>query len=143
MQSFTCYSNPESNPYITESEKQYLHQEITGNRSKLNLCPPTPWRQIFSSPPVWAFLTATIHYDWSQLRIMIILPQIWRNIKQCSYSEGFYVCIEYSIPYLLNWLISALAGFLSDFLVNHKILSITTIRKIMTCISKYENNLVL
>lgn len=43
-----------------------------------------------------------------------------------------------SLPYLLMWVVSIGSGFLSDYLINNKILSITRARKVFTGLGEFH-----
>lgn len=55
-----CYNDPESHPFITEKERDYLRSEIRHIKRGSEL-PPTPWKQIFISVPVIALVTSQVH----------------------------------------------------------------------------------
>lgn len=59
FQTYICYKDPESHPFITEQERFYLKKELGTLRRDKNL-PPTPWRAIFTSIPVWALIIAQL-----------------------------------------------------------------------------------
>jgi MFS transporter, ACS family, solute carrier family 17 (sodium-dependent inorganic phosphate cotransporter), other len=48
-----CYKDPESHPFIKESEKDYLRREM-GSLERDRSLPPTPWRAVFTSVPMMA-----------------------------------------------------------------------------------------
>jgi MFS transporter, ACS family, solute carrier family 17 (sodium-dependent inorganic phosphate cotransporter), other len=53
LQQFLCYSDPESHPYISDNEKNYLKRELKQLSRDKNL-PPTPWKSILTSVPMMA-----------------------------------------------------------------------------------------
>lgn len=55
-----CYNDPESHPFITEKERDYLRSEIRQTKRGGKL-PPTPWKQIFLSIPVIALVASQVH----------------------------------------------------------------------------------
>lgn len=58
-QTVTCYNDPESHPFITDKELAYLKKEMGQTKRNDNL-PPTPWRSILTSVPVWALVIAQV-----------------------------------------------------------------------------------
>lgn len=59
VQTFLCYNDPGSHPFITEKECNYLKREM-GQIKRNNDLPPTPWRSILTSVPVFAFTVALV-----------------------------------------------------------------------------------
>ena len=58
-QTVTCYNDPESHPFITAKELDYLKKEM-GQTKRNDDLPPTPWRSILTSVPVWALVIAQV-----------------------------------------------------------------------------------
>lgn len=54
-----CYNDPASHPFITDSEKEYI-QETLKCTSRDCSVPPTPWKAIFTSVPLWALICAQV-----------------------------------------------------------------------------------
>ncbi|XP_067626047.1 sialin-like [Eurosta solidaginis] len=138
---FLCHNAPEESPYIQLTEKQYLEKEIvTARRSNFGNI-KTPWKDIFQNLPMWALISATIQYDWSQLQTATEVPQFIKDAKQLPLAQSFISGLQNLMPYMLNWLLSVLSGMLSDVLVNYEIFSVTVMRKIMTFIAAVAPNL--
>ena len=134
-----CFNEPQSNPYINATELQYLQQNIPSSRvvnSTQRLA--YPWYEILTSPPLWALITATVQYDWQQSLILNEIHTFVHNLRNFNLWHHFWSGLKILLPLLLNWLVSILAGVLSDFLIQKEILSITEVRKIMTLIGKYN-----
>lgn len=58
----TCYNTPDSHPFISDREKNFLHEKLQAHTHKKP--PSAPWRHILTSVPVWALVTAQIGHDW-------------------------------------------------------------------------------
>lgn len=56
-----CYSDPESHPFISDKEKDYLKKEL-GQLERDKTLPPTPWRAILTSVPMMALVCAQVNY---------------------------------------------------------------------------------
>lgn len=54
-----CYDNPEHHPFISDKEQAYLAEELKHLKRKKDL-PPTPWKAILTSAPVWALIAAQV-----------------------------------------------------------------------------------
>ena len=62
------------------------------------------------------------------------LPKYMKEIVGFSVHDiGYYT----SLSYLLSWIVSIISGFLSDFLINKKYLTIAQARKFFTALCKY------
>uniref|UniRef100_A0A6B2ED52 Putative permease of the major facilitator superfamily protein n=1 Tax=Phlebotomus kandelakii TaxID=1109342 RepID=A0A6B2ED52_9DIPT len=126
-----CYSNPESHPYITDEEKAYLKEEL-GTLERDKSLPPTPWRAIFTSGPMLALICAQVGHDWGFFIMVTDLPKYMSDVLRFSIKEnGIYS----SLPYALMWIVAILTGFLSDWTIAKKYLTITAARKWFTGIA--------
>lgn len=126
-----CYSNPESHPFISDEEKAFLKEEL-GSLERDKSLPPTPWRAIFTSGPMLALICAQIGHDWGFFIMVTDLPKYMSDVLRFSIKEnGIYS----SLPYALMWIVAILTGFLSDWCIARKFLSITAARKWFTGIA--------
>lgn len=75
LQSVLCYNDPQSHPFISEKEKNYLKREL-GVVERNNL-PPVPFKAILSSPAFLALMFAqvyqTIQFVFVSNRVEMIL----------------------------------------------------------------------
>ncbi|KAJ6646401.1 putative inorganic phosphate cotransporter [Pseudolycoriella hygida] len=126
-----CYSDPESHPFISDKEKDFLKKEL-GQLERDKTLPPTPWKAILTSVPMMALVCAQIGHDWGFYVMVTDLPKYMADVLRFTISEnGLYS----SLPYLLMWIVSISTGFLSDFLIVRNYLSITNARKVFTAIA--------
>ena len=70
-----CYKDPESHPFIKDSEKDYLKQELGTLQRSSNL-PPTPWIAMLTSIPMIALIVAQIGHDFGYLIMATDLPKV-------------------------------------------------------------------
>ncbi|XP_053961369.1 putative inorganic phosphate cotransporter [Anastrepha ludens] len=130
---FLCYSDPTTHPFIKPSEKEYLtkHMGTIGRNKNL---PPTPWKAILTSLPMWALISAQIGHDWGFYIMVTDLPKYMSDVLRFSIkSNGLYS----SLPYAMMWLFSLGSGFVGDVLITRKIMSITNVRKMMTGLAAF------
>lgn len=73
-QCFVCYNDPETHPFITEKERDYLRREL-GELKRRDDLPSTPWRQILTCPAVIALIFAQIGHNWGLFIIINDLPK--------------------------------------------------------------------
>uniref|UniRef100_A0A034WVE1 Putative inorganic phosphate cotransporter n=3 Tax=Bactrocera dorsalis TaxID=27457 RepID=A0A034WVE1_BACDO len=138
---YMCYNTPEENPFIKVREKQYLQKEIGLVERCQHKTTKTPWRDIFRNLPMWALISATIQYDWTQLQHAAEVPQFIRDAKQQPLIENIINGLQNQMPYIMNWLLSVLSGVISDLLVNYEIFSVTVMRKLMAFVAAVAPNL--
>lgn len=70
-----CYSDPESHPFIKDSEKEFLTREL-GCLQRDKTLPLTPWRAIFTSVPMMALVCAQIGHDFGFFIMATDLPKV-------------------------------------------------------------------
>ncbi|XP_018804536.1 PREDICTED: putative inorganic phosphate cotransporter [Bactrocera latifrons] len=130
---FLCYSDPTTHPFIKPSEKEYLTKHMGSIGRNKNL-PPTPWRAILTSLPMWALISAQIGHDWGFYIMVTDLPKYMADVMQFSIkANGLYS----SLPYAMMWIFSLGSGFVGDWLISRKIMNITNVRKMMTGLAAF------
>lgn len=132
FQWFVCYNNPDSHPFISEREKNYLRRELGELKRPTNL-PPTPWKAILTSPPMLALVAAQIGHNWGLFIIMNDLPKYMNDVLRFSIKKNGLLT---ALPYTVLWIVALSTGVLSDYLIKRKYLNITNSRKIFTFICK-------
>lgn len=70
-----CYKDPESHPFIKDSEKEFLKREM-GSLQRDKTLPPTPWKAIFTSVPMMALVCAQIGHDFGFFIMATDLPKV-------------------------------------------------------------------
>ncbi|XP_055299422.1 sialin-like [Sitodiplosis mosellana] len=129
--SLLCYSDPASDPLITDKERDYLTAEIGKLKRRTDL-PPTPWIDIIKSIPMLSLICAQIGHDWGFYIMVSDLPKYMKDVL--SYPV-FEVGLYSSLPYIAMWLISVMSGCLSDYLIGRGLISITFARKLFTAVA--------
>lgn len=144
-----CHNDPESHPFISKKEREYLKSEISQLKHN-NELPPTPWKQIFISTPVCALLVSQVHlfpkhlkahwmtiskslpqfgFDCLSATLFTYLPKYMKEVLGFTAHEiGLYT----SIPSLLTWIGSIAFGVLCDHLINQRHLTTVQARKFFT-----------
>lgn len=130
-----CYSSPEEHPFIKDEEREYLRTEM-GQLKRNDDLPPTPWLAIITSVPMIALVFAQIGHDWGFYIMVSDLPKYMDEVLRLSIkNNGLFS----SLPYLAMWIVSVSTGFLSDFLIVNKYITITIARKVFTAVGKCSN----
>ena len=56
----SCYSDPASDPLISDKERDYLAAEIGRLKRRTDL-PPTPWKDIITSVPMLSLISSQVN----------------------------------------------------------------------------------
>jgi len=70
-----CYKDPETHPFITEKEKDFLQREM-GALSRDKTLAPTPWKAILTNVPMMALVCAQIGHDFGFFIMATDLPKV-------------------------------------------------------------------
>ncbi|KAF0772211.1 sialin-like [Aphis craccivora] len=80
------YNDPNSHPFISDMERDYLKQSIGSLKRKKDL-PSTPWISILTSWPVWALIIVEAGNDWGGFTIISDLPKYMSDVLHFSIME--------------------------------------------------------
>lgn len=86
-----------------------------------------PWKGIFTSMPYFSLLLACMVYDFIFLCVQNELPKYMRNMLGFNAEE---LAVFTSMPYIFSMIFGLCSGVLSDYIVKHQLLNITTTRKL-------------
>lgn len=127
----TCYNDPSSHPYISQQEKEYLQETIGCLKRRENLA-PTPWKAMALSLPLWALIIGQIGHDWALFTIQTDLPKYMKSVMKFTVAQNGFLS---ALPFLVMWFTAMASGWLSDFLLEHKVASVNFVRKLFTTIA--------
>ncbi|XP_008197196.3 sialin [Tribolium castaneum] len=123
-----CYSYPRTNPCLKPQEKEFLDQEL---KEVSENKPPTPWKEILSSLPVWALIVGQFGHDWGWFTMVSDLPKYMDSVLRFHVqSNGLWS----AFPYLLMWGATIGAGYLADFVINREYLSVANTRRVLSTV---------
>lgn len=91
--------------------------------------PPTPWKHIMTSVPLWGLIIAQIGHDWGLFTIITDLPKYMKTVMHFSIAQ---TGLRSALPYLAMWIVAIFSGILVDWLLSKKVFSVTNTRKIFT-----------
>lgn len=120
-----CYNNPREHPFISKFERNYLNEQLSEHTHKKP--PPTPWKHVLKSKPLWAAIIAMLGFNWSLLTIVTDLPKYMSSVLKFSVENNGYVN---SLIYLCMWIGSFITSWFADYAIAIKFLSTTSVRKI-------------
>ncbi|XP_016408378.1 vesicular glutamate transporter 3 [Sinocyclocheilus rhinocerous] len=127
-----AYNSPAIHPTISEEERTYIETSIGEGANLMSATEKfkTPWREFFTSMPVYAIIVANFCRSWTFYLLLISQPAYFEEVFGFPISK---VGILSAVPHMVMTIIVPIGGQLADFLRSRKILSTTTVRKIMNC----------
>ncbi|XP_063051998.1 vesicular glutamate transporter 3 [Engraulis encrasicolus] len=125
------YTSPAAHPTISEEERIYIETSIgEGNMISATEKFNTPWRDFFTSMPVYAIIVANFCRSWTFYLLLISQPAYFEEVFGFPISK---VGLLSAVPHMVMTIVVPIGGQLADYLRSRKILSTTTVRKIMNC----------
>ncbi|XP_047994928.1 putative inorganic phosphate cotransporter [Leguminivora glycinivorella] len=128
--SFFCYSSPNTHPFITKRELDYLNSKIIKSDSKTK--DPVPWKAMLRSPPVWALVFAAVGHDWGYYTMVSDLPKYSVDVLKFDITKTGWLT---ALPYVAMWICSFIFGIACDLCVRKGWHTIKTGRSIHTTIA--------
>lgn len=125
-----CYSHPDSHPFISEKEKNYLHETMHEHTQKKTRS--TPWGKILTSVPLWALVAGKVGHDWGFYTMVTDLPKYMSSVLRFSIQANGFLT---ALPYVLMWVVSIASSWVADWQIKKARVSITSVRKICTTIA--------
>ncbi|XP_005991382.1 vesicular glutamate transporter 3 isoform X1 [Latimeria chalumnae] len=126
-----AYGSPVAHPSITEEERTYIETSIGEGANLLSETKfSAPWKRFFTSMPVYAIIVANFCRSWTFYLLLISQPAYFEEVFGFAISK---VGILSAVPHMVMTVVVPIGGQLADFLRSRKILSTTTVRKIMNC----------
>ncbi|KAM8974061.1 vesicular glutamate transporter 3 isoform 2-T2 [Pelodytes ibericus] len=123
--------SPAAHPSITIEERTYIESSIGEGSSLVSLGKfKTPWKKFFTSMPVYAIIVANFCRSWTFYLLLISQPAYFEEVFGFPISK---VGLLSAVPHMVMTIIVPIGGQLADLLRSRKILSTTTVRKIMNC----------
>ena len=129
--SLLCYNSPSDHPRISTVERKYW--EILIGATDLVAHPPTPWREILTSVPVWALAVAYFAHVWGSHVLMICLPLFMHDVLGFNSSNGG---IFSAVPFFGASVMMPVSGLFADWLRASGRLSTNSARKIF-CVAGF------
>ncbi|XP_066258290.1 putative inorganic phosphate cotransporter [Euwallacea similis] len=121
--------SPAKHKNISKEEQFYIESSL--NSVAQPTPPPTPWKAILTSMPVWAILVANSGQNWGYSVLLTEIPNYLSNVAGVKIENSAYLA---AAPYLTLFILGLGFGPLTDFLVLKNILSIRNARKLMNSI---------
>ncbi|XP_023322825.1 putative inorganic phosphate cotransporter isoform X2 [Eurytemora carolleeae] len=127
---FLISDSPDTHPTISREERDYIKRSIGSARSSVTLS--VPWKSILTSVPVWALVVTHMAQNWGFYTLLTELPTYMKNILHFDIKANAFIS---ALPYLLMWLFALFISFLTDFTIDHNLLSRNSARKVFNSVA--------
>lgn len=116
--------DPSKDSWMSSNEKEFIMnslQSLSGQKSV-----KVPWKAIFSSRIIYAIACAHFSYNYGYYTLLTSLPLYMRKILGFDLAQSGFVS---ALPYVLQTILTFVAGLLADWFLVKKILTVTQVRK--------------
>ncbi|VVC38185.1 Major facilitator superfamily,Major facilitator superfamily domain [Cinara cedri] len=124
--------SPKEDKYICEEERKYIVDSIGPTDNKIISFSKYPWKDIFTSIPVWAINIAHFCSNWGVYTLLTQLPSYMNDVLKLNIGQGSLVS---GLPYIAITFTIQINGFFVHWLRKKEILTATQMRKIFNTIA--------
>ena len=118
------YDSPATHPRISKAELEYWGKEI--GTTEMLARPPTPWRKILTSVPVWALGVAYCAANWIYYTIVTCIPLFIHDVLGFDSTKNGLLS---AVPFTAT-LSMILVGWFADWLRAPSRMSTNFVRKV-------------
>jgi ACS family sodium-dependent inorganic phosphate cotransporter-like MFS transporter 5 len=130
---FFVYNSPSIHPRIDPREREYIIDSIGLSTAHHEETKKTvPWKSIAISLPVWAINVTHTTNNWANYTMLTSMPMYVKEVLKFDVEQNGAIS---SAPQVAGFLGAIIASVVADYLIGHKILSITVTRKLFQCLS--------
>lgn len=119
------YETPNEHATISADEKNFLESSVCQQSSSR-----VPWLQIIKSPAVWAIIFAHFAENWGFYTMLTDLPTFLSDVLDYEVDKAGLVS---SLPYFVMAVVLYSSGYISDYLIERRRISCTSVRKAFCC----------
>lgn len=129
---FLGSDSPQRSKMIGNVEKLYIQTSLgqIGEQKRLQ----TPWKKIATNFSFISLIVVHCGHNWGYWTLMTEMPSYMKQVLGVDIKANGLMS---ALPYLAMYLLSFPFGFLSDYFLAKKWLSITTCRKLSSSIGEY------
>ncbi|XP_023227716.1 vesicular glutamate transporter 1-like [Centruroides sculpturatus] len=124
------FEKPSKHPTITQEELIYIENSLGHVAHTSPTLKTTPWKEMFTSMPVYAIIIANFCRSWTFYMLIISQPTYFREVIKYDLDKSGIVG---ALPHLVMTIIVPFGGQLADLLRKREILTTTSVRKIFNC----------
>ncbi|XP_029674837.1 putative inorganic phosphate cotransporter isoform X1 [Formica exsecta] len=129
--------SPAEHRSISQKEREYIEESLrttetkdkNGNESKQKRI---PWKEIFTSLPMWALIIAHCSQNWGYWTLLTEMPNYMTGVMKNIEKSGLFS----ALPYLVMWILSFPISWLSDYALK-KGMSRGTVRKVCNSVAHW------
>jgi len=125
-----CYNSPAMHPRISTVERKYWETMI--GTTDLVAHPPTPWREVLTSIPVWALAVAYFAHMWG-FSTLTCLPLFMHDVLGFDMTRNGAFS---AVPFVASLVVMPVSGLIVDWLRAPGRLSTNLVRKIF-CVAGF------
>ncbi|KNC33126.1 hypothetical protein FF38_04718, partial [Lucilia cuprina] len=125
------YDSPAHHPRISISELRYIEKALGSSVQQKCKSVPTPWKEIFTSRPVWMNVIGQWASIWGLFTLMIQSPTYFKVIHNWDIRA---IGILSGIPHILRMFFAYIFSLYADYLLRTNKMGQTNLRKFATAI---------
>ncbi|CAH1638002.1 unnamed protein product [Spodoptera littoralis] len=135
---FLGSDSPQRSKMIGDTERLYIQTSLgqVGEQKRL----PTPWKKISTNLSFISLIVVHCGHNWGFWTLMTEMPSYMKQVLGVDIKANGLMS---ALPYLAMYMLSFPFGFLSDYILEKKWLSISTCRKLSSSIGEYGPGLAL
>ncbi|XP_034255015.1 putative inorganic phosphate cotransporter isoform X2 [Thrips palmi] len=126
--------SPAEHKHISEVERDYIQRSIGGSMRNQLKRTRTPWLSIITCVPLWATMISHAGQSWGFLTFITEVPTYMSSVLKFDIKKNGLLS---ALPYLTTWFASFAFSWLSDFITERKMLTLTASRKIFNTIGMW------
>ncbi|XP_055688591.1 vesicular glutamate transporter 1-like isoform X2 [Lutzomyia longipalpis] len=125
---FVVKASPELDPFISEAEKKYIMTSIGDKGPAKQIS--HPWKDIFTSPAVWAVVVANFTAMWGFYTLLTQLPMFLNDTLNFNLDTTGFMS---AIPYIAMVGLLFVSGYLADWVQIKGYLRTGQVRRYWNC----------
>lgn len=125
-------NSPADHKGIDLQEKKYIEASLGQQDNKA--VPPTPWKAIVTSLPVWAILVTHSGQNWGFSTLLTNTPTYMGSVLEYDIKSNGVLSAG---PYFLFWILSFVFSAATDYVIVNGIVSVAVARKVTNSIGLY------
>lgn len=129
---YLAFNTPKEHPRITKEELNYIENNV-GEDVLMSVSLPVPWRDIFTSFPVWAIAITTFGRIFVHYVFITTGPTFMDKILKFEFGTNGILS---GMPFLCSYISSVLFCYVADKLLLYNIMKLTRVRKLFTALSQ-------
>lgn len=112
---------------IVDLHDSFLADLVSDNYRKV------PWKKMFFSIPLWALIVSHFGHMWIWHVLILDVPEYLMYVLRYNMRNSYFLA---ALPYSMLAVLTISNGFFMDYLINNKLVKITTSRKVFTTFGK-------